>query len=131
MKFTDGPDRKTLYQVLIMSFYVITLVLIWINRNLPGMKLALIGLILNFLVMAVNGGRMPVSEWATVVSGQSEYLPDLIAGVGSRHVLLTDQTNLKFLGDVIPLPPPYPRSRVLSLGAVSYTHLTLPTKRIV
>lgn len=118
IKYTQSPERKLLYQALMISFFVIMSYLLVINRRLPGVKLIMVGLCLNFLVMAVNGGRMPVSEWAEVVSGQIAYLPELLNDTGSRHVLLTEQTRLFFLGDIIPIPPPYPISRVISVGDI-------------
>jgi len=118
IKFTQSPERRLLYQGLMLSFFVIMIYMLVLNRKLPGVKLIMAGLCLNFLVMAVNGGRMPVSEWAEIVSGQAAYLPELLNDTGSRHVLLTDQTKLFFLGDIIPIPPPYPVSRVISAGDV-------------
>jgi len=118
MQFTQAPERRTLYTVLIMVSGAVGAVLLWLNRKLPGVWLVFAGLALNFAVMAANGGRMPVSEWAAVVTGQQEHLPQLISGESSRHLLLTASTPLGFLGDVIPLPRWYPVPRVLSIGDI-------------
>lgn len=126
IKFTQTADRQIVYKTLIMSFYGIAFYLLWINHRVPGVKLALTGLVLNFVVMAANGGRMPVSEWAVKVAGLHQYLPELYADTASRHFLLNDNTALKFLADIIPLPPPYPLSKVLSIGdAVLFTGLIM------
>lgn len=118
IKNTQTADRLLVNKTLIMSFYCIIFLLLVINRKIAGVNFLLAGLALNFLVMAANGGRMPVSEWAVNAAGLAEYLPELYAGTASRHFLLTESTNLKCLADIIPLPPPYPLAKVLSLGDV-------------
>ncbi len=118
MVFTQSPDRRMLYQILIMGSAVVLFLLLLINNRIAGVKIITAGLILNFLVMAVNGGRMPVEEGAAVISGQGDYLPELVSGMSSRHFLMTADTKLKVLADIIPLPPPYPVPRVISLGDI-------------
>ncbi|QNB45817.1 hypothetical protein BR63_05520 [Thermanaerosceptrum fracticalcis] len=118
MQFTQTPERQFLYKSLIMFAGALMMLLLWANRHIPGVKLSLIGLFLNFLVMAANGGRMPVSQWAAVISGQSDYLPELLSDISARHVIIGSATKLVLLADIIPLPPPYPFPRVLSIGDV-------------
>lgn len=118
MQFTQTPERQFLYKSLIMFAGALMMLLLWANRHIPGVKLSLSGLFLNFLVMAANGGRMPVSQWAAVISGQSDYLPELLSDVSARHVIIGADTKLVLLADIIPLPPPYPFPRVLSIGDV-------------
>jgi hypothetical protein len=36
----------------------------------------------------------------------------------SKHFALNDSTILPFLGDIIPISSPYPRSQVISIGDV-------------
>src|SRR5512146_1856924 len=46
------------------------LAFVWVNRRLPGMPLLLAGLMLNLVVMAANGGWMPITpETASRVLG--------------------------------------------------------------
>ncbi|MNP19229.1 hypothetical protein D3C76_1117470 [compost metagenome] len=77
-----------------------------------------IGVFLNFAVMAVNGGRMPVSVEASAVLGP--YYVDMLreGGAVSKHFMMDASTNLPFLGDIIPLSSPYPRTQVISIGGV-------------
>jgi hypothetical protein len=100
-----------------LGVYVVGLYFLWVNRNQPGFNYILIGVFLNFLVMAVNGGRMPVSlEAASVLDPfYSDILKD---GIYGKHQLLTSATHLGFLGDIIPLSNPYPREHVISIGDV-------------
>jgi hypothetical protein len=106
-----------LSNVLFLLVYVIGLFFLWLNRNQPGFIVIFAGVLLNFIVMAVNGGRMPVSIEAAQFLG-SEYIDALKAGTYGKHQAITSDTLLPFLGDIIPLSPPYPRRQVISIGDV-------------
>ena len=67
------------------------------NRHLPGMLIAAIGLALNVLVIALNGG-MPVSVRAIEIAGAPPF-----EGEG-EHVTLGPDTKLPWLTDVVPIP---------------------------
>lgn len=71
------------------------------------MWIAGIGILMNFTVIAVNGG-MPVLIESVALAGGSTDI-----ALGAKHVVLDAATRLPFLGDIIPLP----RS-VISLGDV-------------
>lgn len=100
-----------------MLVYIVGLIFLYFNRNHPGFKWILVGVFLNFIVMALNGGRMPVSEEASAVL-DPKYIQALKDGLYGKHELLTNSTKLGFLGDIIPLSDPYPRSQVISIGDV-------------
>lgn len=100
-----------------MAVYVIGLFFLFINRKNPGFTIIFIGVLLNFIVMAINGGRMPVSaESASVLD--PGYIDALKTGLYGKHELLTSHTHLGFLGDIIALSKPYPRTQVISIGDV-------------
>ncbi|OMF93365.1 DUF5317 domain-containing protein [Paenibacillus sp. FSL R7-0273] len=101
-----------------IAVYVVGLIFLWLNRHNKGFWLILIGVFLNFLVMLVNGGRMPVSYEAASVLDPI-YLEMLKSGDAvSKHYLLDASTRLAFLGDIIPLSSPYPRTQAISIGDV-------------
>jgi hypothetical protein len=100
-------DMHRLAVALILASYAPLLLFVWLNRAMAGMWIAGIGILMNFSVIAVNGG-MPVLLEAVQVAGGSG-IPDL----GARHVLMTEATRLPFLADVIPLP-----ANVISMGDV-------------
>ncbi|WP_027410316.1 DUF5317 domain-containing protein [Anoxybacteroides tepidamans] len=102
---------------LFLAIYVIGLVFLWLNRHQPGFIVIFAGVLLNFVVMSLNGGRMPVSLEAAQFLGH-EYIEALKAGVYGKHEAITASTWLPFLGDIIPLSPPYPRQQVISIGDV-------------
>jgi hypothetical protein len=87
------------------------------NREVPGFRLIMLGVFLNFLVIVANGG-MPVSADALVASGQGATAADLTDNADRyvKHHLADAGDRLLFLGDVIPLPPPV--SQAISVGDV-------------
>jgi hypothetical protein len=102
---------------LFIAVYVIGLLFLWMNRNQKGFILIWIGVLLNFIVMIANGGRMPVSlDAATILDPAfTTYLKE---GLYAKHQILTDTSLFGFLGDIIPLTNPYPREQVISIGDV-------------
>ena len=79
-----------------------------------GTLLVGIGWALNCAAIAANGA-MPVSASALEHAGRDPVLEE--AGI-VKHELISDDTRLSFLGDVIPIPPP--GGVVLSLGDVVF-----------
>lgn len=92
---------------LILASYVPLLAFVYLNRDLTGIWIAGVGILMNFTVILLNGG-MPVLAEAAQIAGNTG---DLI--LDGKHVPLTEDTFLPFLADVIPLP-----AAVLSLGDV-------------
>ncbi len=92
---------------LLLGSYALILTMVWINRNESGMWIAGIGLFMNFVVIALNGG-MPVLPEAAELAGLGSNLT-----VQGKHVLLDTDTIAPFLADIIPLP-----GTVISLGDV-------------
>jgi len=92
---------------LLLTSFALLLVMVWMNRSEPGMWIAGIGLLMNFIVIAVNAG-MPVLPEAIELAGGSA---DLV--FDATYVLLDSSSRLPFLADVIPLP-----GSVISLGDV-------------
>ena len=83
-------------------------IFLFVNRQLPGMLLAAAGMLLNVIVITANGG-MPVSEQAAEIARMP------ITEIGIKHELLTDQTRLPWIADVIPVPVIH---RVISVGDI-------------
>ena len=102
------------YLVLVASFVLLAFVAV-LNRRLPGFALVVVGLCLNFLVIAVNEG-MPVTRDALVASGQTETIDDLREAGGSKHHLATPDDDLLVLADRFGIPAPV--SQAVSVGDV-------------
>ncbi|WP_078543802.1 DUF5317 domain-containing protein [Litchfieldia alkalitelluris] len=97
--------------------YIVGMFFLWINRHYKGFTIILIGVFLNFLVMAVNGGRMPVSLDAASILDPM-YAEALKTSLYGKHTAIIESTKLAFLGDIIPLSAPYPKQQVISIGDV-------------
>jgi hypothetical protein len=113
----DGRHGGDLYiRVLVFGVsYVLVLAFAIKNWRVTGVPIIVIGLLLNGLVVTVNGG-MPVSESALKASGQADVLHLLLEDQGAKHHLETPSDHLTPLGDVIPVPPPV--RQVMSVGDV-------------
>lgn len=101
---TDG-----LSLVVLISSNLLVLVFIWLNRRLAGILLAGVGLVLNLLVISLNGA-MPVSSEAARVAGGEDF-----GSADIKHALLNEDTVLPWLADVLPIPR---LGFVLSVGDV-------------
>lgn len=89
------------------------LVVAWLlrNRELPGVLLVAVGLLLNAVVIAANGA-MPVDPAAMRAVGVDT---DVAVPLG-KHTLLTAGTRLPWLADIFPLPP---LRSIISVGDVA------------
>lgn len=85
------------------------------NYRIAGMRLIILGFLLNFAAIALNGGYMPVLPAARAISGQSELGPGQIANnvIGARP-----DTRFIFLGDIFSIPKGFPFPNVFSVGDV-------------
>lgn len=100
---------------LVLVSFIPLLLLVIVNRDRPGMWLAGVGVLMNFSVIALNGG-MPVLEGAAVVaSGFAD--GEMTISDSYKHVLLDQSTRLTFLADVIPIRFAN-QGQVVSLGDV-------------
>lgn len=95
--------------------YALLLTFAVANLRVPGIALLLVGLAMNFAVIAVNGG-MPVNAEALEASGQDDVLASLQAERADKHHLQTEEDRLTFLGDVIAVPQPI--GQAISIGDV-------------
>jgi uncharacterized protein DUF5317 len=75
-----------------------------VRVRMPGARLILVGILLNFAVISLNGG-MPVTTEALSRSHQAETMHELVDGTSVKHHLATSDDIAVFLGDVIPLAP--------------------------
>ncbi len=97
------------------------LLLPFLLRNLSfwGIRLVLVGLLLNLTAMLANGGLMPVEAPAVAAVGRHQ-VGDLQIGAhipGSKNVLLNPQdVRLRELSDILVVPIPRPFTRVVSVG---------------
>ena len=114
LQFVTGPGDTVPLVCLYLSF-VLLIVFTAKNISTVGFPLILAGVVCNLLVIGINGG-MPVSAHALVASDQGQFLGDLENNPYPKHHLATGDDELRFLGDVIPIPLPV--AQAISLGDI-------------
>lgn len=118
---TGGGLFSARSMVLILS-YALLLVVVWLNRKVAGVKLIGLGLLLNFLVIVLNGGFMPVTPEALVRTGYDVNAPRLETGylvARSKNIVMqAGEARFWFLSDIFLLPKPFPIPTVFSIGDV-------------
>lgn len=112
------PDQSVPY--ILVSTQILLLIFVWLNRGEPWIWVLGLGLLLNFLVILVNKGWMPVSPETLQSLGLSPTTWEL----GSRHgfskdiVLSRENTRLWLLSDILTLPGWLPYRVAFSIGDV-------------
>jgi hypothetical protein len=99
----------TVHVLLHFASYGLAVWFLIANRRLSGMPLLALGAGLNVLAISANGGVMPASATAIRIAGI-----DTSGGFDNSAALA--HAHLRFLGDVIPVPGPWPIGNVLSVG---------------
>ena len=105
---------------LILSLFLF-LSLCWFNRRVPGIPVLALGLVLNLLVIAINGGFMPISPEVAERLVPPGSLDNWTVGgrFGWKDILLeTEQTRLAFLSDMFLPPQGFPYQVAFSPGDV-------------
>ena len=94
-----------------IAAYIILFWGLWQSLEFLEIKMVGLGSLANFVVIATNGGKMPVSSSAVASVG----VPLTETGT---HALLEEGTRFFWLADIIPLPPPYLFPMVISIGDI-------------
>ena len=113
-------DLLSARSLLLVASHVLLFVVIWQNRQLTGIKIIGLGLSLNFLVMIVNGGFMPIAPETLAQIGYdgnaSQLETGYIVGRTKNVVAEPGEASLWFLSDVMVITRPFPIPTALSLG---------------
>ena len=124
LTFNNTMLRSELPDGLVKGVLVISqcllLIFVWVNRREPGIWLAGVGLGLNFLVIILNGGLMPISPQMVhhLVPGAdpTSWALGERLWAGKDVVLSTPATRLVWLSDYFTLPDWIPYRVAFSIG---------------
>ncbi|MGI8589061.1 MAG: DUF5317 family protein [Chloroflexia bacterium] len=119
-----GGHPTSLIGLAFVGSYSLLLGFLWVNRGLPGLKLAFVGMILNLGVTIANGGFMPITP-QTLVDAHLERQGVAVGErvMGSKDILLPpDRVQLGLLSDDLfvswPIPLVFsPGDVLVALGA--------------
>jgi hypothetical protein len=121
--FVAGTREKIPDQwipIILIATQIILLVFVWMNRTAPGIWILGLGLLLNLVVISLNGGWMPITPETLTKLGS----PADTWQIGSRHglskdmVLAKESTHLWILSDILTLPNWIPYRVAFSIGDV-------------
>jgi hypothetical protein len=108
-------------RALFVLSYLLLFIFVLANRRHLGLAIIGVGLLLNFLPIASNGGLMPVSPETVVRAGLADRLDELEIGEPvsrTKNILLEEEdTHLRFLSDRLVLDNPAD-VRAFSIGDV-------------
>jgi hypothetical protein len=109
---TIAPDgNRSLHSAVHIGTYVLIGIFLFANLRLPGLRVIAAGALANAIAIVTNGGIMPASATAARIAGLTER-----AGFNNSAELA--HPHLQWLGDIIPIPGPWPLQNVLSIGDV-------------
>lgn len=133
----NGPIVHSGTAVLHLLSYVFLTAFFVLNRRRIGILIMGIGLLLNILVIAANGGYMPASAAALRHAGMEKTATALEQGL--RHgntVLMNASTRLNILGDLFSVPATVPFATafsigdlLLALGIIVFLGMEMPASR--
>ena len=105
----DEPWSEWVGVAMVLLSFVLLMILVVLNRSARGMWIVGLGVLMNFVVIAANGGMPVLAGAAEVASGFTVTNPDLSGTF--KHVILDESSRLTFFADVIPL-------RLVGIGEV-------------
>jgi len=119
---TSSITSDDITSIILVSSQILLLIFVWKNLHLPGFRILGFGLVLNLVVIALNGGLMPISpETIHRLSPSAVIMPaDFGTRLGSSKDILmsTVDTRLWFLSDRFVLPDWIPNRVAFSLGDI-------------
>ena len=94
---------------MVLFSFVLLMGMVLLNRTKPGMWIVGLGVLMNFIVIALNGGMPVLAGAAEVASGFTVSDPDFSCTF--KLVPLDETSRLTFFADVIPV-------RLVGIGEV-------------
>ncbi|MFQ5921836.1 MAG: DUF5317 domain-containing protein [Anaerolineales bacterium] len=122
LPIVNATTASLLAPALLAASYGALVLFLLVNLSVPGIKLILIGSVLNLTVMLANGGYMPVTREGLERTGHADRIvvrDEQALVKGSKSIVLEPEgTRLHMLSDIFRVPEPYPFATNFSLGDV-------------
>ncbi len=114
--------EQPLIAAMTVPLYLLSMLLIvawvWLNRSLPGIVPIGLGVVMNLVAIAANGGYMPINPDAAAYAGA---LDRYEASAVNNNSLASYDARLWMLTDIFPVPAGFPFATVYSLGDILLT----------
>jgi hypothetical protein len=116
-----GPVQELRVQTgLFLASYVVLLAFVWRNRRLAAILIVGVGVIGNLLVVAANGGFMPITPQTLTRINPGTTVEQWPEGVHYGHskdvIRAQEHTRLWVLSDILVVPRPFPWPTAFSPG---------------
>jgi hypothetical protein len=121
LRAPQGPAAGLgLQKGLFLASHLLLLVFVWRNRRLAGVLIVGLGVTCNLVVIAANGGFMPITPETCVKINPGSTMEQWPEGVHYRFskdlILAQEDTRFWALSDRLVLPPPFPQPTAFSAG---------------
>lgn len=98
---------QTIVFYAILVQYLLLFLFFWYNKKLSYIWVIASGSFLNFLVIMLNQGSMPLTKMVLQIAASSKSLLLLMEGRYLTYHIIDRNTKLWFLGDIIYIPTPF------------------------
>ncbi|GAU75639.1 DUF5317 family protein [Fusibacter sp. 3D3] len=116
MIFNFEIPNENLYP---FSAIVVCSLILLMNFGKRGMKLILLGTLLNIIIMAINQFQMPLVYDQAVATGLETFSNSVKQGDIINYIMVSSENVINvILGKHVLLPEAYPLNRILSLGDI-------------
>ena len=121
--FTDKISALAGFQFYAYGISVgLIILLMLLNMDKRGLKIMLVGLLLNLAAIYFNTWKMPVSMEGLQLAGLQPMLEAIRSGKIANYIPLENiQHWSKYLAKFIVIPKPYPLAKVVSVGDLFIT----------
>ena len=99
--------------------YILLAIFFKYNYKYLGMQFIIFGSVLNFIVIQLNNGYMPVDIGMSLRLGYYDSVSALMSGnIFAHKVLEIGEGSMLILADIINIPPPYLFPKTISIGDI-------------
>ena len=117
--FSNISIVKTYGNYFYVTLAVLIILTLIINLDKKAVWIILIGALLNFVIILMNGFKMPISFQGLELAGLETMIDDIKSGSITNYMSLDEVSNwTKYFGKYITIPKPYPFAKVISIGDI-------------